>query len=131
MIPRSTLLEDITVIESINTTLTYKLSMDKIQGLTDNLDALRQAIYKMLNTERYEYPIYSFSYGIDLTDLIGKGRTYVQIELKRRIKECLLKDDRIQSVSNFNFVVFGDEMLCEFDVQSIYGELTIQKEVTV
>lgn len=115
--------------EDTETTKTYKLSSDKIQGYTDDLEALQQAIYKVLATEKYEYPIYGFSYGIDLESLIGKDPIYVQIELKRRIRECLLQDERIVSVDNFAYSVVGDEMLCEFEVESIYGNLTIKREV--
>ena len=122
---------DLEVTEGTETTKTYKLSKTNIQGFTDELEALQQAIYKVLNTEKYEYPIYSFDYGIELENLIGKDVTYVQVELKRRIEECLLEDDRIQSVDNFIFMVTGDEMLCTFDVESIYGELTMSKEVNI
>lgn len=117
------------VTDEIETSQTYKLSSDKIQGFVDELEALQQAIYKVLNTEKYEYPIYSFSYGIELESLIGKDPVYVQIELKRRIQECLLQDERISNVDNFVFTVTGDEVLCTFDVTSTYGELTITKEV--
>lgn len=122
---------DFEVVSDIDTTRTYKLTPDKIQGFTDELGALEQAIYKLLTTEKYEYPIYGFSYGIELESLIGKNPTYVQIELKRRIKECLFQDERVTSVDNFSFNVTGDEMLCTFDVVSIYGNLTIQQEVNI
>jgi hypothetical protein len=122
---------DLAVTEDLETSKTYKLSPDKIQGLTYDLGALEQAIYKVLNTEKYKHPIYSFSYGMELESLIGKDRTYVQIELKRRIKEGLLNDERIQNIDNFSFTVTGDELLCTFDVRSIYGDLTIRKEVNV
>jgi len=115
--------------ESIETSRTYKLSGDKIQGYVDGLEALKQAIYKVLNTERYEYPIYSFNYGIELESLIGKDPIYVQIELKRRIRECLLRDDRITDVDNFKFEVNGDEIKCTFDVHSIFGNFTASREV--
>jgi len=127
----SVLTTDLEVTDDAETTKTYKLSTDKIQGFTDELYALQQAIYKVLNTEKYEYPIYSFSYGIELESLIGKDSVYVRIELKRRIQECLLQDERITSVDNFNLTVTGDEMLCTFDVASIYGNFTITKEVNV
>ena len=39
---------------------TYKLSAEKIEGFADGLESLKQAIYKVLATEQYEYPIYSF-----------------------------------------------------------------------
>lgn len=131
MIPEAAISTDLTLTNSAETSKTYKLFSDKIQGFSDELEALQQAIYKILSTEKYEYPIYSFSYGIELESLIGKDSTYVKIELKRRIQECLLQDERITKVDNFNFVVTGDEMFCTFDVVSIYGEITISKEVNI
>ncbi|QHI72903.1 DUF2634 domain-containing protein [Aminipila terrae] len=122
---------DFEVTKETETSKTYKLSIDKIQGSVDQIEALEQAIYKVLNTEKYEYPIYSFSYGIDLDNLTGKDVDYVKIELKRRIQECLLQDSRIETADNFNFTVNGDEILCTFDVSSIYGKTTITKGVNV
>ncbi len=129
--PAALIPEDITIHETIGTSRTYKLEEANIQGYVDGLDALKQAIYKVLNTEKYEYQIYSFSYGIELDSLIGKDAAYVKVELKRRIQECLLRDDRIESVDNFNYEVTGDQMRCTFEVVSIYGEITITKEVNV
>ncbi len=120
---------DLELSEEIETSRTYKLSAGKIQGHTDGLEALQQAVYKVLNTEKYEYPIYGFSYGIELEDLIGKDPAYVKIELKRRIRECLLYDERITEVENFIFSSRGDQLLCSFNVTSIFGSLNITKEV--
>ena len=131
MIPKSSIDIEISPEESIETSRTYKMTGNRIQGYTDNLQALQQAIYKVLNTERYEYPIYSFNYGIELENLIGKDPVYVQIELKRRIRECLLRDDRITEVDNFKFEFNGDQLKCTFDVHSIFGNLTISREVNI
>ena len=131
MIPKSSINIELSPEESIETSRTYKLSGDKIQGYVDGLEALKQAIYKVLNTERYEYPIYSFNYGIELENLIGKDSVYVQIELKRRIRECLLRDDRITEADNFKFEFNGDQLKCTFDVRSIFGNLTISREVSI
>ena len=131
MIPRSSIDIELSPEESIETSRTYKITGNRIQGYTDNLQALQQAIYKVLNTERYEYPIYSFSYGIELENLLGKDPVYVQIELKRRIRECLLRDDRITEVDNFKFEVNGDEIKCTFDVHSIFGNFTASREVNI
>ncbi|HUM45081.1 MAG TPA: DUF2634 domain-containing protein [Fervidobacterium sp.] len=130
MIPKSSIDIEISPEESIETSRTYKIAGDRIQGYTDNLQALKQAIYKVLNTERYEYPIYSFNYGIELENLLGKDPVYVQIELKRRIRECLLRDDRITEVDNFKFEFNGDQLKCAFDVHNIFGNLTISREVS-
>ena len=66
MIPQSNIDVELSLDESIETSRTYKITGNRIRGYTDGLEALKQAIYKVLNTERYEYPIYSFNYGIDL-----------------------------------------------------------------
>lgn len=131
MIPDSLINNDLELEEGLETTKTYKLSDTGIQGFTDDFAALQQAIYKVLNTERYEYPIYSFDYGIELENLIGKDPAYVKIELKRRFQECLLEGERITDIKNFAFNVTGDSLLCTFDVISIYGEMTISREVDI
>lgn len=131
MIPQSFINTDLVVNEDTEATKTYKLSSIKIQGYTDELGALEQAIYKEINTEMYEHPIYSFSYGIELESLIGKDAVYVKIELKRRLQECLIKNETITSIENFQYTISGDSILCAFNVISIYGELLITKEVNV
>ena len=57
------------------------MNTKRIQGTVDDLDAVIQTIYKILNTERYEYEIYSWDFGIELVDLYGKDITYVVPEL--------------------------------------------------
>jgi len=131
MIPQSAINVELATEETPQTSRTYKISENRIQGYIDGLEALKQAIYKVLNTERYEYPIYSFNYGIELENLLGKDQVYVQIELKRRIRECLLQDDRITEVDNFRFEVAGDTIKCTFDVHSIFGNFTASREVTI
>lgn len=131
MIPQSVINVELTTEETPQTSRTYKISGNGIQGYIYGLEALKQAIYKVLNTERYEYPIYSFNYGIELENLIGKDPVYVQIELKRRIRECLLRDDRVTEVDNFRFEAAGDTIQCTFDVHSIFGNLTVSREVSI
>ena len=42
----------------------YKMHLEQniINGFCDELEAMKQVIYKILNTERYEYIIYSWNY---------------------------------------------------------------------
>ena len=65
MIPNiDILLNDIEEIEY--PTNTYKIedtyNYERINGYTDDLDAIVQAIYLILSTERYRFPIYSWDY---------------------------------------------------------------------
>jgi hypothetical protein len=131
MIPSASIDVTLSSSDTTETSRTYRLSNGSIQGFVEEQEALQQAIYLMLNTEKYEYPIFSFSYGIELENLIGQDQLYVQMELMRRIKECLLTDDRIQNVENFTYSITKDSILCTFDVVSIYGISTFNKEVNV
>ncbi|BDR73620.1 phage protein [Clostridium tetani] len=121
--------DDLEVEEIIEPTKTYKIKDDRIVGFCDGIEALKQAIYLILNTERYEYLIYSNDYGSELKSLIGKDRDIAESEYKRRIKEALIQDDRINNIDNFIFNYNGDNVLIEFLVFSIYGEFSIRKEV--
>lgn len=101
---------------------TYKLNENnRIYNYIDGLDAIRQAVYKILNTSRYAYLIYSWNYGFEVIDLIGEPYNYVILELKNRITEALMQDDRIIKVKNFSFKKDFDKVICTFEVESIYG----------
>lgn len=112
---------------------TYRLrwDKDKVQGYIDGLNAIEQAIYKILSTERYEHLIYGFSYGIEWRGLIGKDPLYIEANVRRRIEEALMQDDRIQKVEDFK-VDLGkekDTVAISFTVVTNQGSIEIQKEV--
>ena len=90
MIPRTYVnIPDINIITL--PTKTHKMDLDgnRIAGFTDGQDAMKQAIYKILRTERYKQIIYSWNYGIELEDLFGMPASYCVPEIGRRIKEAL------------------------------------------
>lgn len=113
-------------------TKTYKMNFEEnlIQGYTDGLEAMKQAIYKILLTERYQYIIYSWNYGIELSDLFGEPISYVCPELERRITEALIWDDRIQNVDNFEFNLSKKGVVhVSFTVHTIFGDVEAEREV--
>lgn len=114
---------------------TYKLNIEKenIRKNIDNIEAIKQAIYKILMTERYVYTAYNWNYGIELNDLIGKDKSFVKAELPRRIKEALMLDDRIKDVENFSFEDIDKTTLCvTFSVQLYdFEDLEIKFNVKV
>lgn len=118
-------------VEEEQNTETYKMHilLETINGKTDEQEAMIQAIYKILNTERYAYPIYSDNYGIELIDLIGEDAEWVCPELQRRIEEALLQDERIKEVSDFDFTIEDDKIHVSFTASTIFGDTTIIKEV--
>ena len=113
-------------------THTYKMNLESelVRGYTDNREAMKQAIYKILNTERYQYVMYSWNYGVELIDLYGEPISYVCPELERRITEALIWDGRIKSVDNFEFNISKKgEILVTFTAHTVFGDVTAEKVV--
>ena len=116
---------------TIQPSLTYALDIEnnRIRGRVDNMEAVKQAIYLILSTERYDYLIYSWNYGVELNELIGQPKSLVLPELKRRITEALLQDDRITKVDGFEFVSGRGKIQISFTAHTIFGDSEIEWEV--
>ena len=100
------------------------LDKDRIIGKCDKLEAIKQTIFKILNTERYKYIIYSWNYGIELEDLFGQPVLFVCPEIERRVKEALLQDDRITAVDSFDFDISKRGVVSvTFTAHTIFGDL--------
>lgn len=112
-------------------TFRIKPEQEIVSGKVDSVEAMKQAIYLILNTQRYEYPIYSWNYGMEISDLFGKPDEYVVAELERRITEALTQDDRIIRVYDFDFSVNGKKVDCRFNVKTKYGEINQQMAVNI
>ncbi len=110
-------------------TYAMDLANGRIRGFTDGQEAMRQAIYKVLSTERFTYGAYSDNYGVELYDLIGMPTSYVLAEIKRCITEALTWDSRIRSVDSFSFETDGGKVHCTFVVHTIYGDIDAEKVV--
>lgn len=103
-----------------------------IYGEVDELQAMEQVVYKILNTQRYQSIIYSWDYGIELEDLKGKSVTYVCAELERRIYEALTFDNRITNVLDFNFDVSKIGIVsASFKVETIFGQIKSEKNLNI
>lgn len=109
----------------------YKIQDGTLSGYIDGVEAVEQAIYCILNTERYEWLIYSWNYGVELKGLFGKPMGIVKSKLKKRIREALLQDDRIQGADAFSFDVSGRRLHVMFTVHTRYGDVNVKKEVDI
>lgn len=110
----------------------YKMYFDEevINGYRDEIEAMKQVIFKILNTERYQYIIYSWNYGIELEDLFGEPVSYVCPELERRITEALVQDDRIESVDSFSFDITQKRKVhVTFVAHTIFGDMEAERTV--
>jgi len=131
MIPTGGTLQNTQVEEVQQPSKTYRLDFEKgrIFGMTDGLEAVKQAVFKILQTDRFRYLIYSPDYGMEWNGLIGANPAFIRSELRRRITEALTQDDRIDSVTDFQIDITGDTATVRFTVVSTFG--SFQQEVTV
>lgn len=118
-------------IETANqSSYTFRLNGGSIRGYIDELEAVKQAIYKILLTERYQYVMYSGDYGIETLDLYGQPASYVCAELERRVTEALVWDERVESVNDFEFDLSKrGEVRVKFNVKTVFGETAAERIV--
>lgn len=112
---------------------TFKLNYNSLTiiGTIDQIKAVEQAVFLILNTERYQWLIHSWNYGVELHDLIGKDVDFCIPEIERRVREALLQDDRITTVENFEFDVKKKKVLTTFTAVSIFGSINAEMEVEI
>ena len=112
---------------------TFKMNHDTltITGTVDQIRAVEQAVFLILNTERYFWLIHSWNYGVELHGLIGKPVDFCLPEIERRVREALLQDDRITAVQNFEFEVNKKQVLTTFTVISIFGAINTEMVVEI
>ena len=102
----------------------------RINGQIDGLDAVMQSVELIMMVERYKWLIYSWRYGVELQNLIGKDPGFVIAEVERRVTEALMQDDRIERVYNFEYEINSSELYFTINVDSIFGRFTYEsKEV--
>lgn len=130
MIPQSAL-SDLTVETELEPSLTWQLDFEKgrIGRKIDGLAAVKQAIFKILQTSRYQFLIYSFNYGHELNQLIGLPPLFVQSELTRCLEEALLQDQRITAIEDIEVELVKDLVHVSFTAVTIFGNLAYQQEV--
>lgn len=127
----SVLLNNLEVANQPSKTYCLNINNNTITRFCDGIEAMKQTIYCILNTERFEHLIYSWNYGIELKNLIGESTTYAIPELERVIKEALIQDNRVQNVSDFKFEIRKNKIIINFTVTTTVGELVMDKVVSI
>lgn len=97
--------------------------------IVEGNEAIKVWVYKAILTPRYNYSIYSWDYGSELLDLIGKAYTpqLTKSEAKRYIEEALKINPYILEVDVVD-TDFKDGILsANVKIVTIYGE----SEVTI
>ena len=96
------------------------------------IEAVKQAIFHILATERYAYLIYDENYGVELEQYIGQSIEYLSTTIETTLREALTHDLRITDVIVDNiYQIESDTVLVEFTAKTIYGDLILEVNVSV
>ena len=113
--------EEVEEVEEHSTTYYIDPVKKKVVGMTDGLEAVKQAVRIILSVERFEHIIYTTDYGTESVRLVGASASILRSELGRSIREALTQDDRISDVVNFQIDIQGDTADVKFTVVTVYG----------
>ena len=91
-------------------------------------NAIKVWAYKALLTPRYNFSIYSWDYGSELMDLVGKAYTssLTKEEAKRYIKEALLINPYILEVNVIDTSFSNGILSADIKLLTIYGESEVK-----
>lgn len=95
--------------------------------IVEGIDAVKVWIYKALKTSRYTYDIYSWDYGEELEELIGKGyeKGFIDSEVERIITDTLTIHPNISRCYNFDITFKDSHLTASFTVDTDFGEVDI------
>ena len=124
--------EDTTPETNVQSRIYKDFDFDFVKGVltgkkVEGKDALKVWIYKAIKTKRYIHDVYTWDYGNDIEEIIGQGydKGFIDSEVERRIKDCLMVNEKIKSCHDFNIELSNDHLTVNFKVESVYGEVNI------
>ena len=94
-----------------------------IVGYLDGLEAYRQAVFMILNSERTQYEIYSWNFGIEAKRLQGRPVELVEAWGERAITDALMQDDRTVFVGDFKWTHSKSKSHVLFTAECAEGEI--------
>lgn len=110
---------------------TYRLdwNRNRVVGMTNGLEAVKQAVFKILQTTRFEHLIYSSNYGCEIMRSLAADPSFVKSEIGRYVEEALLQDDRVKAVDDIQVKLEQDRALVTLTVVTEAGSFPVSQEV--
>ena len=104
----------------------------KLTGkIAEGARALAIWAYLAIKTQRYKYFQYSWEYGCEICELIGKTYSdeYIHSEVNRMLTECLEVNPYINEVDNLQIDRSDDTLKITFTILTDYGDEEVTAEV--
>ena len=99
--------------------------------IVTGVDALCVWAYLALKAQRYRWVIYSWGYGNDVYELIGKSYSedYLKSECRRYMEECLFENEHIIGINNLEVSQIKDVLRIKFKMITDVGSKEVEMNV--
>lgn len=96
--------------------------------MVSGIEAIKVWIWICLKVERFRYPAYSWDYGSELEQYIGKSYSdeFIKFDVPRAVEEALRINPHIKGIKDFNAEIEAEKLIMEFTVVTDMGEAKIK-----
>ena len=102
---------------------------NRLRGRGDNWEAVRQAVEVIVHVERFKWQIYTPNFGTDYDGLLGTEPGYAASELRRRLEDAFLPDNRILGIKDYAYTFKDTNLTVTFTVMTVFGDVASGMEV--
>lgn len=96
---------------------------NRLRGRGDNWEAVRQAVEVIVNVERFKWQIYTPNFGTDYGCLLGTDPGYAASELRRRLEDAFLPDNRILGIKDYAYTFRDVSLTVTFTALTVFGDV--------
>ena len=96
---------------------------NRLRGRGDNWEAVRQAVEIIVNVERFKWQIYTPNFGTDYGGLLGTDPGYAASELRRRLEDAFLPDNRILGIKDYAYTFRDVSLTVTFTALTVFGDV--------
>ena len=96
---------------------------NRLRGRGDNWEAVRQAVEVIVNVERFKWQIYTPNFGTDYGGLLGTDPGYAASELRRRLEDAFLPDNRILGIKDYAYTCRDVSLTVTFTALTVFGDV--------
>lgn len=133
MLPQSNIDLSRGVVFQDQPSLTWQADLvtNRLRGRCDGWEAVRQAVEIILHVERYKWQIYTPNFGTDYDGLLGTEPGFAASELRRRLEDAFLPDNRILGLRDYTWTFSGVSLTAVFTVRTVFGDVPGSMEVPI
>ena len=102
---------------------------NRLRGRGDNWEAVRQAVEVIVHVERFKWQIYTPNFGTDYDGLLGTEPGYAATELRRRLEDAFLPDDRVLGIKDYAYSFKDASLTVAFTALTVFGDVPGVMEV--